>query len=382
MWCGRGTDVMGATSADGFCLKSYAQITEARAITFAPNGDLFVAAPSASAPGGASGGPAAIILLSDDDHNGVAEEHLFLTALDAKTKPAEVHGLALGGGYLYFTTKSTVWRTPYADGQRAATGYPENLGLPTTYGTGGRWTHGLARSVGGQLYTSRGAYGTCGDNLPGGDISTIGDAGALQLVATGFRNPMYLRCHRTDEVCAAMELGEDLTPGAKEKMLMLQPSTNYGYPCCLTTGMPIGNPMGATLQATRRKEDASFPLPVSNTTRSGSTGRPRAVAGAVHRTAPCSSTGCTGERLLEPRRGRAPPSSTRPTAGSDDARPHAGLGAVPDRLRPGRHRPRSPRRHRLRARRAHVHRRRRERKHLLDGARDDGRAGDLTEPTR
>jgi hypothetical protein len=25
---------------------------------------------------------------------------------------------------------------------------------------------------------------------------------------------MYLRCHATDEVCAATELGEDLAPGA------------------------------------------------------------------------------------------------------------------------------------------------------------------------
>src|SRR5579871_2815840 len=57
MWCGRGTDVPGATAATGFCLKSFAQVAEARGIAFAPNGDLFVAAPSESAPGGASGGP-------------------------------------------------------------------------------------------------------------------------------------------------------------------------------------------------------------------------------------------------------------------------------------------------------------------------------------
>jgi glucose/arabinose dehydrogenase len=262
MWCGRGTNVTGGKPTDGFCLKSFAQITEARGITFAPNGDLFVAAPSESAPGGASGGPAAIILLSDDDHNGVAEEHLFLKYLDANnTKPTEVHGLALGGGYLYFTTKATVWRTPYTDGQRAAIGYPEDLNLPLTYGTGGRWTHGLARSVGGQLYTSRGSYGVCG-GTPGGDISTIGDAGALQLVANGFRNPMYMRCHGVDEVCAAMELGEDLLSGAVEKMLILHPSTNYGFPCCMTKGTPIPN---ASMDAAATcndatKEDASFPL--------------------------------------------------------------------------------------------------------------------------
>jgi glucose/arabinose dehydrogenase len=261
-WCGRGTDVIGAKPADGFCLKSFAQIPEARGIVFAPNGDLFVAAPSESAPGGANGGPGAIILMSDDDHNRVAEAHVFLSKLDDKgTKPTEVHGLALGGGFLYFTTKATVWRTPYTDGQREAMGYPEDLGLPATYGTGGRWTHGLARSVSGTIYTSRGAYGQCGV-APGGDITSIGDAGALQPVATGFRNPMYMRCHRTDDVCAAMELGEDLLPGATEKMLILHPSTDYGFPCCMTKGKPIDNPMGATCVDVT-KEDATFPL--SNT---------------------------------------------------------------------------------------------------------------------
>jgi glucose/arabinose dehydrogenase len=259
MWCGRGTDVPGAKPASGFCLKSYAQIDEARVITFAPNGDLFVASPSESAPGGASGGAAAIILLSDDDHDGVAEAHIFLSALDAKgTKPTEVHGLALGGGYLYFTTKATVWRTPYADGQRLATGYPENLGLPIDFGTGGRWTHGLARSVGGTIYASRGNYATCGGASPAGDISTIGAGGALTTIATGFRNPMYMRCHRADEVCAAMELGEDLETGAVEKMLNLHANTNYGFPCCDQQGKPApGSPQTCT---DITKEDASFPL--------------------------------------------------------------------------------------------------------------------------
>jgi glucose/arabinose dehydrogenase len=267
-WCGRGTDVTGAKPADGFCLKSFAAITEARGIVFAPNGDLFVAAPSESAPGGANGGAGAIILLADDDHDGVADApHLFLTKLDANgTRPTEVHGLALGGGYLYFTTKATVWRISYTDGQREAMGYPEDLGLPATYGTGGRWTHGLARSIGGTIYTSRGAYGMCGTpTVPGGDISTIGTAGALDLVATGFRNPMYMRCHRVDDVCAAMELGEDQTPGATEKMLILRPSTDYGFPCCMTKGKAFNS--ATTDQATMcndvTKEDASFPL--SNT---------------------------------------------------------------------------------------------------------------------
>ena len=262
MWCGRGTDVVGATAADAFCLKHYASIGEARALVVAPNGDLFVASPSRDTAGGARGGLGAIVLLSDDDHDGVAEEHLFLSQLDRMTKPADVHGLALGGGYLYFTTQASVWRIAYKDGQRAAEGAPEDLKLPAEFGTGGRWTHGLARSAGGQLLTSRGAYASCGDMSAGGDVSSVGVAGALQHIAVGFRNPMYLRCHRTDEICAAMELGEDLQTGATEKMLMLRPNTNYGFPCCYTKGVPTmkGPSTLAMCSDGVTKEDASFPL--------------------------------------------------------------------------------------------------------------------------
>src|SRR5438552_17761480 len=76
-YCGRGSDVPGVTPPAGFCLKHYAQVTEARSIALAPNGDLFVGAPKMGTPGGASGGPGAIMVLSDDDHDGTAEETMF-----------------------------------------------------------------------------------------------------------------------------------------------------------------------------------------------------------------------------------------------------------------------------------------------------------------
>jgi glucose/arabinose dehydrogenase len=151
-----------------------------------------------------------------------------------------------------------VYRVPYADGDRTATALPENLGLPATYATGGRWTHGLARSVGGQLYTSRGAYGMCISTPASGEISTIGADGTLTTVAAGFRNPMYMRCHRTDEVCAAMELGEDTQTGAVEKMISLRANTDYGYPCCQSMGRSA--PGGTSGCSDVTKEDAWFPL--------------------------------------------------------------------------------------------------------------------------
>src|SRR5207253_829528 len=138
---------------------------------------------------------------------------------------------------LYFTSQATVWRTSYVAGQRREAATRDDLGMPPTFRTGGRWTHGLARSVGGKLFTARGEYGTCGAN-PGGEISQI-DFGMMNVVAKGFRNPLYLRCHFRDELCAATELGEDQTPGAREKLVALRPGTDYGYPCCFTAQKPV-----------------------------------------------------------------------------------------------------------------------------------------------
>ena len=263
--CSLGMPVTGATLPAGFCARLYAKIAEPRTLALAPNGDIFVGAPSQSTPGGANGGPGAIVVLSDDNHDGVAEQTTFLSGVDS------VHGLVIGGGYLYFTrgdfvtngtmmTTADVWRTPYASGQRQATGTPEAMHLPSSFGDGGRWTHGLARSVGGQLIVSRGEYGSCGNSM-GGEISRVETGGMLTTLAAAFRNPMYLRCHPTDEVCAATELGEDLATGAMEKFLIVKAGTNYGYPCCHDRNKANSNdPAAACGCGDVAIEDASFVL--------------------------------------------------------------------------------------------------------------------------
>jgi glucose/arabinose dehydrogenase len=250
--CATGVPVPGATVPAGFCIRQYASVVEARTLTAAPNGDIFVGAPTRPTPGGAFDGPGAIVVLADDDRDGKAETHVFLDNVE------DVHGLAIGGGFLYFTTADDVWRTPYVNGQRKETGPRESLKMPPSFGQGGRWTHGLARSLGGQLITSRGEYGTCGRQL-GGEVTLIGDA-AMTVLATHFRNPMYLRCHSQGETCALTELGEDLSSGAREKFILLKPNTNYGYPCCFTANTPTPTDPAAGTCADVAREDASFTL--------------------------------------------------------------------------------------------------------------------------
>jgi glucose/arabinose dehydrogenase len=234
-FCGRGASVLDVVPPSGFCVKHYAQVGEPRALAFAENGDLYVASPSLGTPGGAQGGEAAIVVLTDDNRDGIAEQQMFVSGVK------DVHGLAIGGGFVYYTTASSVWRTPYAAerkrGEPVTMGVPVNLGLPAKFAGGGRWTHGVAISKGGQLLASRGEYGQC-NTSPGGEISAVSPTGVPTTLASGFRNPMYMNCHFKDDVCAAMELGDDLHAGAREKMVIIHPSTNYGFPCCYTKRMP------------------------------------------------------------------------------------------------------------------------------------------------
>jgi glucose/arabinose dehydrogenase len=225
---------------DGYCMRTFAtpaSVPEPRTLAFAPNGDLFVAAPSMVTAGGARGGAGALLVLSDDNHDGVAEVHTFLGGV------ADIHGIAIAPDAIYFTTQDTVMRTPYRAGQRQGSTATVFATLPH----GWRFTHGLARSNAGTLYVSNAAMGTalCPDPNPlsdSGAIFAIGGDGTLTRVAGGFRNPMYLRCHPTDESCAATELGDDggAADGAREKFLLVRPASDYGYPCCAGRDSPPG----------------------------------------------------------------------------------------------------------------------------------------------
>lgn len=262
-FCTLGRDVPGAVVPAGFCLRRFATVNAPRTLVFAPNGDLFVGAPSTPMPGGASGGPGAVLVFSDDDHDGIGEMHRFAGNLP------DVHGIALGGGYLYFTTLNSIVRTPYTVGQRAEIpGAREQIiggGSPAAAMFGrGRFTHGLTRSQGGRLIATLGEYSSCsalpdGGRAPGsGAIFEVQvGTGTLTTLARGFRNPMYVRCHYRDEVCLASELGEDQTIGAVEKILVIRTGTDYGYPCCYRQGV---GPRGPAACADVTPEEMSFPI--------------------------------------------------------------------------------------------------------------------------
>ncbi|MDP3275617.1 MAG: hypothetical protein Q8Q09_10510 [Deltaproteobacteria bacterium] len=244
-WCSLGTDVPGLRAPTGFCVRRYASVGLPRVMALAPNGDLFIASPSGTTAAGDSGGRGAIVVLHDDNRDGVAEQSTF-----AMGGLETVHGLAFQQGFLYFATQDSVQRTPYVVGQRSEqAGRREFLAggsmgdpLGAQLQRGGRWTHGLAASVNNRVLVTRGEYSSCsvgpdGRAAPGiGEIYEVAPR-ALNRVMSGFRNPMYARCHFCKDLCMAAELGEDQTTGAVESLVVIDRERWMGYPCCYQRGV-------------------------------------------------------------------------------------------------------------------------------------------------
>ncbi|MEI8256460.1 MAG: hypothetical protein WCJ30_12370, partial [Deltaproteobacteria bacterium] len=261
-FCSTGTTPPGAIVPAGFCVRQFSPHTQTprvpgavdapRTMAFASNGHLFVAAPANGTPGGSGAGPGAILVITDANHDNVGETHTFAAGIP------DVHGLAVADDAVYFTTIAGVWRTDYAPGQLVEVPSSRRQ-IAALTNSSWRWTHGLARSVGGRLYVTSGVYGaTCPDpNV--GSVSEV-TASGLRLVAQGFRNPMYARCHFRDEVCAVDELGDDGGGGwgAREKMVLLRDATDYGFPCCATTGVVV--PGSSASCASVTTEESEMPL--------------------------------------------------------------------------------------------------------------------------
>ncbi len=264
-----GADAIDITVPPEFCVREFTNpqmpILEARVLKFAPNGDLFVAAPSQLTPGGASDGAGSIVILPDDDHDGRADTVLHYGGVHPRngtscgtleTDPKNlscVHGLLFSGGYLYFTRSNEVRRHPYTMGSRTAPAEPGEV-VATLGGVGipdVRWTHTLEEHKSGAIYVSRGRFDSSGCSA---EEMTRGAVFALHVetkaafpltpetLADGFRNPLYLKCAPNScGDCYASELTGDGWDGVggREKLALLEnKAESWGYPCCVARDMP------------------------------------------------------------------------------------------------------------------------------------------------
>jgi glucose/arabinose dehydrogenase len=222
----------------GFCAHYFGTVPTARQLRFAPGGDLFVASPRTATTGGANNGIAGIVVLPDDNHDGVADTNLtFADGLPS------VQGLMFSGGYLYYQDDTIIRRVLVPLGRRTAAGPSEVVTMMTMQQAPEHWPKVFDTARDGTVYISNG--GTQGDFCqpsppPFGGMYRLEADKSTTPVATGFRNPIAMRCEADHDVCLVAELAMDYSASmfGREKLVVVRQGDDWGYPCCATKNVP------------------------------------------------------------------------------------------------------------------------------------------------
>lgn len=254
----------------GFCVHYFGTVHTARQIRVAPGGDVFVASPTTPTTGGANNGIAGIVVLPDDDKDGTADSNItFLSQMPS------VQGLLFTGGYFYYQDNVNIRRVRFKPGDRQPSAAPELATIMSMQQAAEHWPKVLDVAQDGTIYVTNGGsqFESCNCNTPGyGGVYTLNANGSTSLVATGFRNPIALRCQPNRNVCLAAELSLDyssLQSGREKIVPVRKPSgtnpnpDNWGYPCCATQATPYAGvsckDTGATPNCSGvAEENASF----------------------------------------------------------------------------------------------------------------------------
>jgi glucose/arabinose dehydrogenase len=185
---------------------------------------------------------AGVYVLPDDDGDGVADStEPYMSEAQLET----IHGIVFKDNELIYSLGDAVFSLPYAPGDRSIAGKaPTMIADLSDRGEVDRWTHGLAVGSDGSIYVSRGQLDnkTCPTPNPhSGSVLRIGPTHAMSgdMVISGCRNPMYLRCEPWGACYAAELSGDDWVGiGGKEKLIELKDGDDYGYPCCIDHNIP------------------------------------------------------------------------------------------------------------------------------------------------
>jgi glucose/arabinose dehydrogenase len=229
-------------------------VTGARGIAFAPNGDLFVVTKD---PNGTSLG--ALMVLYDANGDGVSdatERSTFATVLGGN------HGVAITATHVYASTTTTVYRWPYASGDRTATGAMETVVHDIK--DSGHVTRTLVVDDKNRLYVSVGSASNvdapADPNTPSPsrgvirrfDLAAIPvggyDATGGELFASGLRNEVGLSIDSRGRMWGVENGRDNLAAGgvdihydnpAEEVNLfdVNKPGRHYGYPFCWSEGV-------------------------------------------------------------------------------------------------------------------------------------------------
>jgi glucose/arabinose dehydrogenase len=242
----------------GFCAHWFGNVGNARQMRFAPGGELFVASPTTGTTGGGKDGDSAIIVLPDDDGDGLADSNItFQSGLPS------TQGLLFIPGWFYYQDDTRIMRVPYAAGQRAPSGAPEQVADIQLYVSALHWPKTLDVADDGTIYVGNGGDQAelCDPSHPfhGGILKLDGSPGGAP-VAKGLRNPIAVRCAPGHDQCFALELAKDYSAseGGREKLLPIRQGDDWGFPCCATKDLPyLDSPPGTDCSAVT-PEDVGF----------------------------------------------------------------------------------------------------------------------------
>jgi glucose/arabinose dehydrogenase len=203
----------------GFAVNVFAEDVQGpRTMVYAPNGDLFVAQPSAGS----------VVILRDTNNDGTA---------DSKTVFAQglpgVYGIAFQNGYVYFGKNDSVIRAPYKNGDTQMQGTPEKL---ITLPTGGHSTRNIIFSKDGKkLYVAVGSASNknAGEDPMRAAVSEYNpDGTGHRVFASGIRNPVGMALQpETGTIWVSVNerdtLGDDLVP---DYITSIKDGGFYGWP--------------------------------------------------------------------------------------------------------------------------------------------------------
>lgn len=255
----------------GYCLHHFAHVPETRQLRVSSNGDVFVASPSQYTAGGEEErGVGAILVLPDDDHDGVADSTLTFMGNLPQTQ-----GLVIAGEYLYFQDATALKRVKLEAGDRKPSQAPETLTSMKDSDAQQfplHWPKLVDIAKDGTVYFTNGSDQgeTCyapserAKRPPTGVVFKVEPSGALSVVASGFRNPIAIRCEQAINVCLLVELARDGSgdTGGREKIVPIREGDDWGYPCCATRMKPYAemafmDPAGRTSGQALQESDCA-----------------------------------------------------------------------------------------------------------------------------
>ncbi len=200
----------------GFAVSIFADhLANPRWMAVAPNGDVFLAQPSAGI----------VSILRD------ASGHVSVSTFASGF--ANPHGLAFHDGALYVGDRDAVWKLVYTEGALTA-GKKTRITKQHDLGIGGHSTRDIAFGPDGSLYLAIGSNGNVDTGEPAfrAAVNKVEPDGSLTQFATGLRNPVGIAFYPgTDTMWVTVNerdgLGDQLVP---DYLTHLEKDAFYGWP--------------------------------------------------------------------------------------------------------------------------------------------------------